>query len=292
MLLKIQRFTAVRLPRVASVYGAVTNTAIGLGLAWALASCGSGGSFPDAPDKDAPPPTGTISTSWSIQSNAATPLSCTQVQGVLVTATIENIDAVGGTTELFTCNDGMGTSEPLAPGNYRMRLSLNGSAGELALLPFVGNIKVVSGQNTVVPSQSFMVNDRGTLRFTLASRPGGNCAAIAANGAGLEGVTLELRREAGQACLPTTFTVAAGAARPASMYMSSCVGAAVVGPCIDADQQISIVDGVSGPYRVVVGGVIAGTTCWSAEQQTSIPVNQQVRTDAINLGATGAAGCP
>lgn len=292
MFLKIQRFATVRLPRVALTPGVRTSSASGLGFVMALASCGSGGSFPDAPAKDAPPPTGTISASWSIQSSAAAPLTCAQVQGVLVTATIENIDAVGGTTELFTCNDGMGTSEPLVPGNYRMRLSLNGSAGELAQAPLVGNIKVVSGQNTEVPLQSFTVNDRGTLRFTLASRPGGNCAALAANGAGLDGVTLELRREAGQVCTPTTFAVAAGAARPASTYVSSCVGAAAVGPCIDADQLISVVDGVSGPYRLVVGGVITGTRCWSAEQQTSIPVNQQVRMDAINLGATGAAGCP
>ena len=81
------------MPRVTLLHGAVTSSAIGL----ALASCGSGGSFPDAPAKDAPPPTGTIRASWSIQSSAATPLTCAQVQGVLVTATIENIDAVGGT---------------------------------------------------------------------------------------------------------------------------------------------------------------------------------------------------
>ena len=292
MFSKIQRFTAVELPRVAWLQNAVTSSAIALGLVLALASCGSGGSFPDAPAKDAPPPTGTISATWAIQSNTATPLTCAQVQGVLVTATIENIDAAGGTTELFTCNDGAGTSEPLTPGNYRIRLALNGSAGELAQVPFVGNIKVVSGQDTVVPVQTFTVNDRGTLRFTLASRPGGNCAAIGANGAGLDGVTLELRREAGQVCTPTTFAIAAGASRPASTYVSSCVGAAVAGPCIDADQLISIVDGVSGPYRVVVGGLIAGTTCWSAEQQTNIPVNQQVRMEAINLGATGASACP
>ncbi|MBP9086232.1 MAG: hypothetical protein KBG15_08935 [Kofleriaceae bacterium] len=263
-----------------------------MGVVLGLASCGSGGSFPDAPAKDAPPPTGTISASWSIQSTAATPLTCAQVQGVLVTATIENIDAVGGTAELFTCNDGMGTSGPLTPGNYRMRLALNGSGGELAQVPFIGNIKVVSNQDTVVPLQSFTVDARGTLRFTLASRPGGNCAATAANGAGLDGVTLELRREAGQVCTPTTFAVAAGAARPARTYVSSCVGPAVVGPCIDADQIVSVVDGVSGPYRVAVGGIIAGSSCWSAEQQTNIPVNQQVRMETINLGATGAAGCP
>jgi hypothetical protein len=262
------------------------------GLLVGLASCGSGGSFPDAPAKDAPPPTGTVSVSWAIQSTSAASITCAQVQGVLVTATIENMDAVGGTTELFTCNDGMGTSAALTPGNYRVRLALNGSAGELAQVPFVGNIRVVSGQDTAVPVQTFTVNDRGTLRFTLASRPGGNCAAIAANGAALDGITLELRKEAGQVCSPTTFAIAAGASRPASTYVSSCVGAAIVGPCIDADQVVSIVDGVSGPYRVVVGGQIAGTTCWSAEQQTNIPVNQLVRMEAINLGATGASACP
>ncbi len=294
----MQRFTSLAPHRTTSTLAVVAGltptlaAALFIGLVVGLAGCGSGGSFPDAPAKDAPPPTGTISTSWSIVSSVATPLTCVQVQGVFVTATIENIDTVGGTTELFSCNAGLGTSEDLAPGNYRMRLSLNNSSEAIAQIPFVGNIKVVSGQDTVVPLQSFTVNDRGTLRFTLASRPGGNCAAIAANGAGLDGITLELRREAGQVCTPTTFAIAAGAARPASTYVSSCVGPAVVGPCIDADQIVSIVDGASGPYRVVVGGMIANTTCWSAAQQTNIPVNQQVRMEAINLGATGAAACP
>ena len=105
-------------------------------------------------------------------------------------------------------------------------------------------------------------------------------------------MTLELRREAGQVCEPTTFAIAAGANLPAATYMSTCVGAPATLPCIDADQVISIVDGTSGPYRLVVGGLIATNTCWNAEQQTVIPVNQLTRTETVNLGATGNAGCP
>ncbi|HPH69887.1 MAG TPA: hypothetical protein PLF40_29245 [Kofleriaceae bacterium] len=256
------------------------------------AACGSGGGFPDAPTKDAPPPKGTMTLAWRVESSTGETIPCAQVQGQSVVATIENTDAVGGTTELFSCVDGMGTSGPLAPGNYRMRMALNGSGTQLAEAPTVGNIKIVSDQDTAVPAQVFTVNDRGTLKFTIASKPGGNCAAIAANGAGIEGMTLELRREAGQVCVPTTFMIAAGANLPASTYASTCVGAPTTLPCIDADQVISIIDGVSGPYRVVVGGVIATNSCWSAEQQTVIPVNQQTRTETVNLGATGNPGCP
>jgi hypothetical protein len=261
----------------------------GLGFA-GLVGCGSGGQFPDAPTKDGPPPVGTLTLTWTIESLAAQTLSCSAVLANSVVADIQNLDQVGGVNDLYSCVDGTATSVGVAPGNYRVRLSLNGPGGQLSQLPFVGNVKVVSGQSTSVAVQKFSIDAQGTLRIKLASRAGGNCAA-APNGAAIDSMALELRDDPSLTCVPTTFMIAAGANRPASSYVSTC-GAPVAGPCIDADQTISIVNGPSGPYRVAVTGSTSGTSCWTAEQQTSIPTGQLVRDLSINLGPTGTAGCP
>ena len=82
-----------------------------------LAACGGGGGFPDAKQIDAAP-TGTFSATWSVIDQNSAPLACERISGQTMTVLAHNKAFDGGSTQIFTCGTGMGTSQAIIAGTY------------------------------------------------------------------------------------------------------------------------------------------------------------------------------
>jgi hypothetical protein len=258
---------------------------IGLGT-----GCGDGGGFPDARAIDTPPPAGTISLAWSLTDSGGAPITCDRVGGIAVTAVLRNLGVDGGSTQVFTCNTGMGTSQGVAPGTYDITFELTGTTGQLATAPAQHNIVVTSGQDTALTPIVFAVGATGALKLHLVAKPGGNCKPTAGGGAGITGNTLTL--ELGGACATQTFAIGAGATQPAGSYTVNCA-TPPVSACIDNDQELSIASLPSGSYTLKAKGQIAGAACWSTTSILAVPPGGGTLTQTIAMVyATGAPGCP
>src|SRR5689334_10165468 len=123
-----------------------------------LAACGGGGGFPDArPIIDQAVPGGTFSAAWTLTDMAGKPITCDQIGALSITVIMHNRAVDGGTTEVFGCSSGMGTSEPFAPGTYDMMFELDSPTGVLATSPDQHGIELVSGQNTQLMPLAFAV---------------------------------------------------------------------------------------------------------------------------------------
>ena len=79
-----------------------------------LASCGDAGGFPDAAVPDAPP-TGTFSLTWTLIDHNSAPLACDRIAGQSMTVLAHNKAFEGGTTQIFSCNTGMGRARRSSP---------------------------------------------------------------------------------------------------------------------------------------------------------------------------------
>jgi len=250
--------------------------------------CGSGGGFPDARPIDAPPPTGTFSLAWSLTNTNSQPITCDEIGGLTVTALLRNRDVQGGSTEVFTCGTLMGTSQALVPGIYDIDFELNGVSGLIATAPKQMGIVVTSGGNVQLAPVAFSVDATGGLKLNFTTgTAGGNCVATASNGAGITQTTITLTKLSTGACAPVTFTIAAGATQPASTYTVDCT-TPVVGPCIEADQQLSVAGVASGTYVIHVRGT-AGADCWKNDDQLPVPPVGHDLVRTLNLAIQMAA---
>ncbi|HSD88375.1 MAG TPA: hypothetical protein VLB44_12695, partial [Kofleriaceae bacterium] len=90
---------------------------------WLLAACGGGGGFPDAKEIDASP-TGTFSAAWSVIDQDSHPISCDRIAGQTMTVLAHNKAFEGGSTQIFTCASGMGTSQQMIAGTYDLDFEL------------------------------------------------------------------------------------------------------------------------------------------------------------------------
>src|SRR5215203_3385555 len=112
-----------------------------------LAGCGDGGGFPDAGPIDQPPASGTFSLMWSVKDSGGATLDCAEIGAQAVTVVTRNKAQTGGSTEVFTCSTGAGTSQGLAPGTYDLDFELGGVGGDpqtgiLATSPKVQNVVI------------------------------------------------------------------------------------------------------------------------------------------------------
>ena len=249
-----------------------------------LAACGSGGGFPDAPLPDTPP-TATFSLTWSVIDQNSQPVSCARIAGQSMTVLAHNKAYDGGNTQIFSCSSGMGQSQDVYAGEFDLNFELSGTFGLLARAPTVNSIDVPAGTNTPVPPLVFQVEALGSLALKLSSgASGGNCGATGAGGAGIDATSLSITRNSDGACVPITFTVGAGATKPAGTYATDCTTPAdYVGGCIESDQVLSAANVPSDEYTIHVRGKIAATSCWANNDFMQVPPLQKTLTRTLNL---------
>ena len=256
-----------------------------------LAACGGGGGFPDAPGIDASP-TGTFSLTWSVVDTANQPLACDRIAAQNMTVLAHNKAFVGGNSEFFTCNTGMGTSQAVIAGVYDLNFELSGTFGVLDTAPQQGDVVVNPGQNTVLMPVQFQVEAIGGLSMQFnANRAGGNCGLVANGGAGITATTITLTRNSDGACAPITLNIAAGANTSASTYTINCTSP-VDGPCIESDQVITATGVDSDAYTIHVRGKVGGLQCWANNDSIQVPPLQQTLSRMLNLALqTQVVGC-
>jgi hypothetical protein len=258
----------------------------------AAAGCSGGSGFPDAGPGDAPPPTGKFSVAWSI-ADGARAVTCDEVGGLVVSVEVTSPALNGGFVEAFTCGLGTNTSRDLPVGLYDLSFELVGRSGTLGTL-LVQRVMVTADAVTPTADLLFPVKAEGLLDTRLVAGPTANCATPGAN---MATMSIVLERQGG-ACVPTTFTIGAGAGRAGFQYASTCATPTPTAVCIERDQTITATVG-SGSYVVRARGFVGlgpvppPAQCWTTDQLIDVPPEQ--RTLRLDIGMTylkGIAGCP
>jgi hypothetical protein len=249
----------------------------------ALAACGDGGGFPDAPIDQGTPTNGSFSVMWAVQDTNATPINCDRVAGQSVTVILHEKGTQGGFTEAFTCGTGMGSAS-IPPGEYDMNFELRSAAGILATSPQQTPVFIKSDETTALAPLVFRVDATGSLDLAVSSNTaGGNCADTSANGAGITTMSLTLESASGATCQPVTFNVSAGASGTAGTYMVNCSSPTLVS-CLHADQRLTVSSVPSGNYRIHVrGNKAGGNDCWTNDDTFAIPALGMTLTRTLNL---------
>lgn len=246
--------------------------------------CSGGTGLPDAPPSDGPPAMGRFSVGWTIADGERV-LTCDEVGALVVTVVVTSPTIGGGFVEAFTCGPGAATSKFLPVGVYDLSFELVGRSGSLGFLPT--QRLVLTEDNTVAAAAlRFPVKANGIIDARLFAGSTGNCAG--ADGARISAVSLVLEKQGGP-CVPTTFTIGAGATNPATTYVSTCAPTPPTTACIDRDQQITATVG-SGSYVVRVRGTVGALLCWSADQLADVPPAE--RTLRVDVGLTSLKGTP
>ncbi len=266
-----------------------------LSAAW-LAGCGSGGGFPDAPPIDSPKPPGTFDLAWKVTDSSGAVITCDQIGAQTVTVLTRNRAIQGGSTEVFTCGTGAGTSGPLIAGTYDMDFELSGiggaiGTGVIATSPAQMGIVISSGGKVELTPLTFAVDATGGLKLNLASnKPGGNCGTIVNNGAGITAMSLILQHTGTGTCEPVTFTYPSNGTQPGGTYTVSCTSPNIA-PCLESNQTLSASNVPSGAYQIHVRGKIGTSNCWNNDDSISIPPLARDLIRTLNLGAA-ASPCP
>jgi hypothetical protein len=262
-------------------------------VALAVSACGDGGGFPDAPGPDSPPPTGNFSLAWSVTDESGGAVTCDQIGAQTVTAVLRNPAVQGGSTEVFSCSTGMGTSPGTPPGNYQIDFELNGSSSAAPVIKTAPrqDIEVKSNETTRLAPITFAVNATGGVALSLSALgvTAGNCETTANSGAGIDQFTITLEKTSDLSCAAVTFAVSAGATGTAGDYTVNCGTPATVG-CLHADQMLTVANVASGSYRIHVRGR-SGTDCYVNDDTFSIPALGMTLTRTLNLAKTAVA-CP
>jgi hypothetical protein len=264
------------------------------GLCVALAAaCGGGGGFPDAAQDDAPPPpTGQFSVMWSIVDQNNQPITCDRLAGSTMNVLAHNLAFGSGVPVVFTCTSGMGTSIGLVPGTYEMDFELQSSFGLLARGLQQVPIQIAANATTPLEPVKFQVEALGGVALKVASgKPGGNCGAVNANGAGIDQMSITMTHNSDGSCRPIQLTISDGATQPGGTYMINCTTPVDRG-CIEADQVISATGIPSDSYTIRVRGKIATKACWANNDTIQVPPLSKTLLRTLNLAQTQTAGCP
>ena len=256
----------------------------------ALAACGDAGGFPDAPLPDSPIPGGTMSLRWMLTDADGQPLTCDRIGAQTVTLVLRNREVAGGSTEVFTCSSGEGTTPLVPPGTYDVAFELqHGTFGLIGQAPTQQGVVVESNQNTQLAPITFAVDATGAIELKVATnKPGGNCAPTGQMGAGITGMSITLTRSPGDVCEPVTFTISG---TPSRMYTVNCANPTVT-PCIAEDQSLTVMDVPSGGYQIHVRGKINGVDCYTNDDAFTVPPAGNTLRRTLNLGyRMGTPGC-
>ena len=251
-----------------------------------IAACGGGGGFPDAKPIDSAPPTGTFSLAWTVDDTGNMPVACDKIGALSVTVLAHNRAFDGGTTEVFTCASGSGTSQALPAGTYDFDFQLTSSSGTLATAATQHGVVLVSGANTALTPITFTVDATGGLALMLATnKTDGNCAPPTGGG-GITSMQITLVRASDLGCEPVTFMISGG-----GTYTVDCNTPANAG-CIDQTQTLTVMGVPSDAYIIHVKGMVGAATCWTNNDSLQVPAQGMSLTKTLNLAyATGAPGC-
>lgn len=256
-----------------------------------LAACGGGGGFPDAKELDASP-TGMFSATWSVVDQDSQPLSCERIAGQTMTVLAHNKAFDGGSTQIFTCSTGMGTSQAIIAGDYNFDFELGGAVGLLAKATSQTNVAIPAGTTTPLAPLTFQVQATGAIELKLDSqKSGGNCGAATA-GAGIAAVVITLNSTSNGSCLPVTLTISDGASQPGGTYTIDCGTPQSFG-CIESDQTITASGLPSDGYTIHVRGLnSSATACWLNDDLIQVPPLDKTLQRTLNLTQqTQTTGC-
>ena len=229
---------------------------------------------------------------WTVTDTSGAPLACDKINGVGVTATLRDKQTVGGFTEVFTCDTGMGTSQTFEPGTYDIAWELDAANGTvLTTAPTQTGVVTPADTTTSLPDLTFAVNATGNVALTLDThQAGGNCG-TGADGAKIDAMTISLVHGMVGACEPVTFAISAGATRPAGTYTVDCTTPVTTG-CIENDQTLTAMNVPTDKYTFAVHGTVAGAACWNNSDSARVPANAGTLTTTLNLAhAIGVPGC-
>jgi hypothetical protein len=227
-------------------------------LSSSLIACGDDGGPVDAGRIDALPASGTFSLAWTVSDGSAA-LSCDDVGAVSVSITLIQQGSAGGTVDAFSCEGGMATSRNFAPGLYDLTIDLraSGSRSLIGTPVRLTGIEITANADTPLPAQEFVVSPTGGFTFTVnGGATGGNCAPDSNNGgdgAGIIGLEFSLK-DSSDTCVPTTFSIAAGAGGVAGTYTTDCITPPAPHACIDADQVVTVDPTRSGAKTLTING--------------------------------------
>ncbi len=255
-----------------------------------LAACGNSGGFPDAAVADTPP-TGTFSLSWTVVDQNNATLDCDRIAAQSMTVLTHHKAFENGSTQIFTCKTGTGTSQAVFAGPYDLNFELSGTFGLLARGATQFNADVLPGQNTVLDPVMFQVEALGNVAFNLATgKAGGNCGAANAGGGGIDTMTITLTRNSDVACAPLLFTISQGATRPGGTYMINCATPTQVA-CIEADQTLTATGVASDGYTIHIKGQVGIKDCFINNDSIQVPPLQKTLTRQLNLAQQSITGC-
>jgi len=257
-------------------------------LALIFVGCGDDAGLPDARPLIDAPPAGKLQLTWTL-SHGGAPQTCSSIGASSIVAGIVPVNQPFGVTDVFGCSLGTGTSRDLAPGRYIVTVAVAG-VGDLDEPVVFRDVEVTSSSVTPVGPAAFDVEPTGSLVFRMATTAtGGNCAATSAMGAGITATTIVLR-DAANACVPTTFTIAAGANDPGGTYVSDCNGSSY--GCIAADQDLRA-DGVTaGQHSMLFTGAVGAVPCWKRTSQFTTRAANQVTVLNPQTLMLDTAACP
>lgn len=252
-----------------------------------LTACGGGGGFPDAPPIDGPT-LGTFSATWSVVDQNNQPISCERIGGQTMTVLVHNKAFDGGSTQIFTCATGMGTSQAILTGTYTFDFELGGTVGLLAKSSVQDNVAIAASTTTPLEPLLFQVKATGGLALNLSAGAGGNCE----TGAGIQSFTLSATHNSDATCEPLTLTIAAGATKPAHTYTIDCTTPVATNYCIESDQQITVTDVPSDGYTLHIRGKVNGLDCYKNDDSIQVPPLDMTLTRTLNLAKqTQITGC-
>lgn len=258
-----------------------------------VSACGSGGGFPDAAPVEGPPPEGTVSVKWTVTDAAGGAVSCDAIGAQAVTLVMHNKAVSGGSTEVFVCGTGQGTTPGYAPGTYDISFELNGPGGTIKTAP-VQTIDIKSNQNAELQPISFAVDASGALDLTLtALGSASNCT----GGAGITTATISLAKTSDSSCAalaaggPVVFAISAGSSGgTAQSYTVNCTTPAATTNCLYADQHLTVTGVASGNYKIKVRASTANAAeCYVNDDAITVKALGATTTTSLNLGKTTSA---
>ena len=220
------------------------------------------------------------------------PISCDRIAGQTMTVLAHNKAFEGGSTQIFTCSSGMGTSQQMIAGAYDLDFELAGTFGFYVAAPSQLNVQIPANSNTALDPLVFKVTATGAIELKLATgKSGGNCGATNAGGAGIDAVTITMNHNSDTTCAPLTLTIGQGATQPGGTYTIDCNTPMTFG-CIEADQTITASGIPSDGYTMHVIGKIGTKSCYINNDTIQIPPLDKLLTRTLNLALnTQVSGC-
>ncbi|CAN5777949.1 hypothetical protein BH11MYX2_BH11MYX2_30080 [soil metagenome] len=259
-------------------------------------ACGSGGGFPDAAPVEGPPAEGTVSVKWTVTDATGGAVTCDAIGAQAVTLVMHNKAVSGGSTEVFVCGTGQGTTPGYAPGTYDISFELSGPSGTIKTAP-VQTVDIKSNQNAELQPISFAVDASGALDLTLtALGTTGNCT----GGAAIQNATITLTKTGDSSCAalaaggPVVFSISAGSSGGTTQtYTVNCATPAATVNCLQVDQHLTVTGVVSGSYKIHVRASTSNASeCYVNDDSVTVKALGGTTTTGLNLSKQMSACTP